>query len=421
MAPVLNERALHRLAYCPKGNFAVILGLLAPVLLGVTGGAVDLYRYVSHEVSLQEAADGAALAAAREAALEGWSQSAAQAIADAYVQANVAHLDGSGVVTALTTVGQATGRVTVTVEQDHFGYFLMGYLKAAPQIHVEATAQAVGATNVCVIGLNKQDESTISLDSNAILSAPNCAVFSNSSHTRGMRSLSNAKLTSALACSSGGYEGAAKNYGTMPLTDCPRMDDPLAIRGKPPHTGSCKANNASYDNYVGKLSPGIYCGGLTIGGNSIVTLEPGVYVMRNGPFLVDSNAKVTGVDVGFFFTGAGSFFHFKSNVNVILSAPKAGPMAGLIFHQDVGSTLADFTIESNYTRKLIGTIYLPKGNLIVKADNDVADQSAYTAIVVHRLQLFSGPRLVLNTNYDQTTVPVPEGLGPTGSKVRLAQ
>lgn len=94
-------------------------------------------------------------------------------------------------------------------------------------------------------------------------------------------------------------------------------------------------------------------------------------------------------------------------------------MAGLIFFQDRAAAVTDFVIESNYTRKLLGTIYLPKGNLIVKADNDVADQSAYTAIVVQKLQLFSGPRLVLNTDYDDTDVPVPEGLGPQGGKLRL--
>ncbi|HEV7254712.1 MAG TPA: pilus assembly protein TadG-related protein [Mesorhizobium sp.] len=413
--------ALHRFACCRGGHFAVLLGLLAPVLLGLTGGAIDLFRYVSHQKSLQSAADGAALAAAREASLEGWSQAAADAIANAYVQANVSHLNGSGEVTALTTVDGETGRVTVAVEQDHFGYFMVGYFKASPQIHVQATAQAIGSTSMCVIGLSSHEESTIGLDSNAILSAPNCVVHSNSAHAKGMRSLSNAVLRSALPCSAGGYEGAAKNFSKMPLTDCPPMDDPLAGRAKPHVGGACKAKNAVHKDYVGKISPGIYCGGLFIDGNSVVTMEPGVYVMRDGPFLVDSNSKVTGKGVGVFFTGKNSFFHFKSNVNVSLEAPTTGDMYGLIFHQDRDSAPADFTIESNYTRNLIGTIYLPKGKLVVKADNDVADQSAYTAIVVQKLQLLSGPRLVLNTNYDDTAVPVPEGLGPTGEQVLLTR
>ena len=76
-------------------------------------------------------------------------------------------------------------------------------------------------------------------------------------------------------------------------------------------------------------------------------------------------------------------------------------------------------ITSNKARKLLGTIYLPNGNLIVDANNKVADASAYTAIVVRRLRLSKGPNLVLNTDYDRTLVPVPSGVGPQGVTARL--
>lgn len=413
---------IRRFRVCRQGNFALVLGLTAPVLLGLVGGAVDAYVYISHQKSLQNAADGAALASAGEAALGGWSAEKAQAVAAAFVAANATHgLGGSGVVTAVATVDTPQRRVSVVVEQDHYGYFVMGYFRSSPQIRVSAAAQASGSTNVCVIGLDESSEATISLDSNSILFAPDCAVYSNSEHVQGMVSLSNAVLTSTLACSAGGFSGATKNFSKKPLTDCPMVQDPLAQRAAPTVSTSCKETKATYDNYTGSLSPGVYCGGLAIKGNSNVKLLPGTFIMKDGQFLVDSNSVVKGTDVGIFFTGAGSNFHFNSNVNVSLEAPKSGPLAGIIFFQNRDASLTDFVIESNYTRNLLGTIYLPKGNLIIKADNDVADQSAYTAIVVHKLQLFSGPRLVLNTNYDDTTVPVPEGLGPSGSRLRLVQ
>lgn len=405
-----------------RGQFAIVLGIVSPLVLGLIGGAVDAYVYVSHQKTLQSAADGAALASAREAAFGGWSAEKAQAVAAAFVAANATHgLGGGGVVAALATVDAPQRRVSVTVEQDHYGYFVMGYFRSSPQIRVSAVAQASGSVNVCVIGLNETDQATVILDSNAVLFAPDCAVYSNSVHTKGMQSLSNAVLTSSLACSAGGFSGAAKNFSKNPLTDCPMVQDPLVHRAAPQISTSCKENKATYDNYNGSLMPGVYCGGLAIKGNSNVTLLPGIFIIKDGQFLVDSNSVVKGTDVGMYFTGAGGNFHFNSNVNVSLAAPKSGPLAEVIFFQDRDASLADFVIESNYTRNLLGTIYLPKGNLIIKADNDVADQSAYTAIVVHKLQLFSGPRLVLNTDYDSTTVPVPEGLGPSGSKLRLVQ
>ena len=87
--------------------------------------------------------------------------------------------------------------------------------------------------------------------------------------------------------------------------------------------------------------------------------------------------------------------------------------------QERAAAEADFVITSNGARKLIGTIYLPNGNLIINANSKVADESAYTAIVVRRLQLSKGPNLVLNTDYDRTLVPVPEGVGPQASTVNL--
>ena len=73
-------------------------------------------------------------------------------------------------------------------------------------------------------------------------------------------------------------------------------------------------------------------------------------------------------------------------------------MAGLLVYEDRNvSELRLHTIRSNNARKLIGTIYVPKG-LLIAANAPVADQSAYTAIVSRRLMLDEGPTLVLNAD-----------------------
>ena len=71
---------------------------------------------------------------------------------------------------------------------------------------------------------------------------------------------------------------------------------------------------------------------------------------------------------------------------------------------------------------LIGTVYLSQGYLHVDANKPVADQSAYTAIVVRSLKLKAGPNLVLNSNYDATDVPFPPGLkNLAGSRIALTK
>ena len=71
-------------------------------------------------------------------------------------------------------------------------------------------------------------------------------------------------------------------------------------------------------------------------------------------------------------------------------------------------------------RMLLGTIYMPQGRLIIDANKPIADKSAYTVLVVQRIDLHSGPNLILNSDYSATDVPVPAGVGPYGNSVQLS-
>ena len=411
---------------CSEGSFVTVAAIVFLIIAGLAGGAVDFYIYSGQRAHLQDVADTAALAAAREAALEGWSQSTAKAVVDTLVDANLKSLgSGSVVYSSDVQVDTTHRRVTVTIDQDHYGYFVGGYFRNSPQIRVSSAAQASGSTNVCVIGLDSASGGTIELTEESELFSPECAVYSNSNDQGGLQSNDDAMLTANLACSAGGYKGATRNYNRRPLTDCPQMADPLVSR-KPPPIGPCFPGLLRLvleSVPLIQLKAGVtYCGGLTIKGNTQVIFLPGVHVFKDGPLIVDDNAKVDGLGgVGLYFTGNNAYFDFRKNANVDLQAPDSGPMAGLLAFQDRASQVTDFKIASDFTRNLIGTIYLPKGNLIIDANNDVAKESAYTAIVVHKLKLKAGPKLVLNTDYDETTVPVPDGLGPTGGNPRLVQ
>jgi hypothetical protein len=59
--------------------------------------------------------------------------------------------------------------------------------------------------------------------------------------------------------------------------------------------------------------------------------------------------------------------------------------------------------------------------LTIDANQPVADKSAYTALVVRRFTANAGPTVTLNTNYDETDVPVPDGIRGAGLPVALAK
>ena len=86
-------------------------------------------------------------------------------------------------------------------------------------------------------------------------------------------------------------------------------------------------------------------------------------------------------------------------------------MAGLLIFEDrTASKTEKHEITSDNARLLLGTIYLPNGTLKIDSDAPVADKSAYTAIIARAIELQEGPTLYLNSDYEATDVPVPEGL-----------
>ena len=410
----------------PQGNIALTVALIAPIIVGAGGLAVDYSNYYRYLSSLQNAADAAALATARELSLTNMSKTQVLNSAENYASSNFYLDQGKDKHTDLktqATIDAGGDRVTVELSFTWTALFgkVLGYTNMMP-IEVQAIAQFSGdEIPICVIGLDPDLSETVSLDSNARLTATNCSVYSNSSSPSGMSSKSNAIVKAGNICSAGGRVGGGSNYNPLPITDCPPVQDPLENRTAPTF-GNCDETNQKLVDKKTVLYPGVYCGGLTIDGNSNVTFEPGTYVIKDGTFNVDSNSKITGYEVGFFLTGKNATFRFASNADVTLSAPLTGPMAGLLFYEDRNAPkYRNHEILSNYARNMVGTVYLPRGNFVVDADNPIADKSEYTAIVARRVILKSGPNLVLNTDYANTNVPVPDGIAGGETRIRLVK
>jgi len=142
-------------------------------------------------------------------------------------------------------------------------------------------------------------------------------------------------------------------------------------------------------------------------------------VIKNGNLRV-KDAALFGKNIGFYLVGKGARFSFEQGSTIRLTAPNNGEMAGLLFFEGRNVKLyQQHKILSNDARLLLGTIYLPRGMLYVEAKRAIADQSAYTVIIAQRFELREGPTLVLNSDYDSTDIPVPEGVSLSGTDVVL--
>ncbi len=412
----------RRLVCDRSGTIFVKFALVLPVMFAIVGGTIDYGLLVRQKERLQAAADAAAKSAALEFTMIDTSKSDVDAITRATVNAWI-QTDGYKEGGSVSVTGRADKtplRVTVDVTQDFKGPF--GVLSGgASRIAVRAVAEVVGKLNICVLGLATDVEGAIELWSKATMTAQNCAVYSNSTSASGIKSKNNAQLSATLICSAGGKDGSKGNFSPDPITDCPIFEDPLANRAPPSFSG-CAFTNKKVIGGQETLHPGVYCGGLIIRQGAAVTFAPGEYIIKDGPFVVGDTASITGEGVGFYLTGATTRFQFGIDTTVSLAAPTSGVMAGLLFFEARDQpSIASHAILSDNARVLLGTIYLPRGDLKIDAKKPVADQSAYTAIVAHTLKLYAGPNLVLNTNYDQTSVPVPDGIKGVGQPVALVQ
>lgn len=408
---------MARFSTSNAGAVAIIVALAAPFMVAVGASAVEYSTLSNHKSRLQSALDAAALAATRELSLSNADERTVEHVLQSVVAANMP--DNSGPPRLTYSIDRNAMQVTVAGTMDVDMAFSRIFGMNTMPVGADATAQALGQPNICVLGLHSSSTETIYLGAHSRLTGNDCAVFSNSTSPSGVEANGQSLLTSSTTCSAGGYRGGAENFHPMPFVDCPHFEDPLSHRTPPTFSG---CDYTDYDVGSGRhtLNPGVYCGGISVNGNAEVTLTPGVYVIHEGEFRVVSNAILDGVGAGFYLSGADLRFFFGPNARLNLEAPVDGEMAGLLFFSDrAQSGDVSNEIYSNFVNNMVGTVYLPEAELHVKASRPVANELAYTAIVVKRLELTVRPHLVLNTDYDETDVPVPDGIRGAGQPIRL--
>jgi len=323
--------------------------------------------------------------------------------------------------TVSVSIAENASSVQITIREDWAPIFAHLLSDAVTPITTTATAKLVGSGKICVLTLDDTSSAAISLTKKAKLEANSCGVYSNSVSTRGISAGNTNLLTAQTACSAGGVDGPTGSFNPFPTTDCPPLPDPLIDR-QPPTVGACDFTDHYTFEWEETLQPGVYCGGLSIGQNSRATLEPGIYIIKDGPFTVSSGGAAIGDNVGFYLVGDQSTFDFSSKATIEITAPKDGEMAGLLFFEDRNAPLLrTHIISSDNAHLLLGTIYLPKGRLRISTAKPVADKSAYTAIVARQLELTLNPTLVLNSDYSATDIPAPSALSGVGGRIVLTE
>jgi hypothetical protein len=431
--------SLHDLLHCRSGGVATTFGLLTPVLFMVSAAAIDYSQFAREHVRLQSNVDAAAIAAARELQIAKTGSNQVATLAESFVHSSEPE---ASVQTKVDVEGMSVTLAAQKTFQPMMGAL---FFSGSPVIKVNATAKLNGQMPLCLLALDRNAPATIDLEQSSMMTATGCMIYSNSKHRSGFQAKDNAMVKAGLICSAGGAPRAGgAQLSPRPETDCPVMEDPLRSRSAP-SDGACLHDDLVVSGGAMLLQPGVYCKGLKITNGAEVTLAKGIYVIKDGPLVVHKGGTINGADVSIYLKGKRANLEFEADSTINLTASRDGPLAGLLIFDDpsgaaapaippyalpipllgdllgalLGAPPREHKILSDNAHTLHGTIYMPKGRLIIDASKPIADKSAYTVLVVQRIDLHAGPNLILNSDYSASDVPVPKGVGPYGSNVQL--
>ncbi|WP_422931162.1 DUF7305 domain-containing protein [Singulisphaera sp. PoT] len=234
----------------------------------------------------------------------------------------------------------------------------------------------------------------------------NAAIQVNSSNVGAVNANNTGYVKAPLISIVGNYKTSSSGYlsGTV-ATAASAVSNPLSSLAAPSTAGlTTRGSIPTYGTYT--MNPGIYNGGVSIGGGMTVTMNPGIYYMKSGSFQINNGATVTGNGVTIYVDNGGGQFSFQGGGNITLSAPTSGAYAGIVMFQDANST-KPISIANGSTTTITGTIYAPGAAVSLAGGSS---NSQYGSQVIAKTMNISN-NANFSTNFSNSTVASRRALG----------
>ena len=419
-----------------------------PVVAGTVAVGVETGQLYRTKRQMQGAADAAALAATIDKMNGGTNTSATAAalyeaqrngfqngVGGVTVTVNSPPTSGSNVSTAnaveVVVTKPSKFALASVLSSSSGSTFTMTTRSVAAQSSATSTTTtttSVSSLDGCLVALTPAAEQGVSFTSFNNFTS-DCVVYSNGTSTGTtsttasvyMANFNNATMKSVYTRGS----FTTEFYNHVYLTNAAQQNqatsiiDPYASLPTP-SPGTCSHTNYSKSSMSAlTVSPGTYCGGLSVSSINNVSFTPGIYYIANGDLYITSVNNVTcptcTANNGIAFvltqtTGNNSDIggvRISSDNNISLNASAANqaspPLyAGVLFYQDrrvpngtMSSTSKIFTISSLNTVTLTGAIYFPNNRIDISSINNSGSTTNGCTVWIGRYIKFSS----YNNNY----------------------
>jgi hypothetical protein len=377
----------------------------ATLLLGFVGLATEAGLWYLVKRNAVTAADMAAQAAAAAAMAGGDAQAVAR---DTTARNGFTH--GTAATVAVNRPPQSgslvgnTSAVEVLVSQVQTLSLARLFIPAAPTVQSRAVAVAHVDEEVCVLALG----GGLELGGNSTMNVRRCALASNAVAPIGITVNGSSRVRAAQLVTtgdcvncSGGDVWTDDTRTQRPVTVARRaqpLRDPFAgLQNWTPSPSPCAAA-PEFTGNVATISPGTFCGAWTVKSNETLTLNPGLYYLRNADLTV--HGRIVGNGVTIVMTGD------PDNVGTVrINAQAAGDLrgpstalipdhpesAGLLFYRDARATnngpQKEVQLNGGASLRLNGGMYFPTSDVVMNGKSDI--NSTCLSVVGYRLS-FSG-------------------------------
>ncbi len=398
---------LARLLRDRTGGVLVYAAVAAPVLMGAAALSVDIGLWYANKRLAQSAADSAALAGSLEIVRSGGDASRISAIvlSDAATNGFTTGRGDTITVNYPPSSGPNAGStVAVEVIVVRPGQRLLSQVLFSGDTNIVARAVAMAdINNSCVWALNASSPRSFKVTGGAQVQL-NCGILVNSASASGLFQSGAGCIQASVIKVVGGYTVACAD--PSPLAGVNAFPDPLAALPAPDY-GACdsSANITVNRGQTQTLTPGTYCGKIRVSANATLEFDPGLYVLDGAGLDVSGQGIVTGSDVSFYLTqnsGVPDAITISGGATVTLSADAGGPLPGILFYHDRGSTgnvTHRFTGGSNM--ELSGVLYFPSQAIHFSGGSNLTDSQA---MIIADTVEFTGSTMV---DFDDVTTTNP--------------
>lgn len=422
--PSLLTKFFRGFLHNHQGNVLVLFGAGIGVIAGIAGLAIDMGNAYVLRGQLQRTADAAALAGVAQLPAETLARTRALEFADLNMpSANHGTVLASSDVVAgswdsdtrtFTPAGAPVNalRIVAKRSQDNGNAAptFFARILGVDSIDIEVSAVATTDSAACILALDPTSTAAFDVHNRDYI-ANGCSVHVNSNDPDAISGLPQGLVDADSTCVVGGYD-SAPDYTPTPDTGCAPKPDPMASLAAPA-VGGCTETNYAMPALGDTIDPGVYCGGITANNASTLTLNPGTYIIKNGPFSAAGSPNIVGNGVHIYLTGNNSTSLDLAGAGQIdLSAPTTGELAGVLIYADrnLDPSVVHSMVggaNSNYE----GLVYAPSTTLQFVGNSGGASSASWTMYIANKFESAGNGDLSINYVPGGSSVPLPVGLG----------